>query len=97
MSLARDEPSISIGGFKGLPSKVVTKDRTKPQSRQLEHQRGGAERHPQYSRKVEEAVVKLASVPFEGWDKEKEGRVKVAFDRILEHEWYDKYEGNLRA
>ena len=40
-------------------------------------------------------IIRLANVPFDGWQKEKEKRCEVAFNRIIEHDWYDKFEGNM--
>jgi hypothetical protein len=42
-------------------------------------------------------IVKLASVSMEGWEREKELRVRNAFDRIVEHGWYDRAESTLKA
>ena len=37
-----------------------------------------------------------SDIPFEGWEKQKQSLVVRAFDRIIEHEWYDKFENNLK-
>lgn len=41
--------------------------------------------------------MKLATVRLEGWERQKEVRVRNAFDRIVDHGWYDKSEANLKA
>lgn len=87
-----------IGGYHGLPEKVLTGGEAQRaamtiQRRKREDTRRADELKPSFD---EAERIRMASVPFEGWSKEKEVRVKRAVDRILEHDWYDKFENNLK-
>jgi hypothetical protein len=88
--------TVSRGGFTGLPSQVVTNEPTTA-AEETRRNRAVVERDLRGLQESEAAILKLANVNLEGWEGEKEVRVKTAFDRILHHGWYDKLESNLKA
>lgn len=88
----KQEPKPSVGGFSGLPESDSVARRKAAQARKdTPHEQRAAAA----SSRVEEDVMRLANVPFDGWQKEKEKRCEVAFNRILEKDWYDKFEANM--
>lgn len=86
-------PRRSIGGFTGTVGKVVTRD----VARNALSKESALDCEIDGMRQRDAQVLKLTNVNFGGWEEEKEIRVKNAFNRIIEHEWYDKLEGNLKA
>lgn len=40
--------------------------------------------------------ARLVSVPLKGWEQQKAKRVEEAYHRIVEREWFDKFEANLK-
>jgi hypothetical protein len=44
----------------------------------------------------DETNARIVSVPLAGWEQQKAKRVEEAFHRIVEKEWFDKFEGNLK-
>jgi len=91
-----------MGGFSGVPKEEKTTIHQKSiTAHKIEIPKSASQRnykpqtHPDASRTSRDQDVRVAKVPFEGWQREKENRVKTAFHRILERDWYDKYEQNL--
>jgi hypothetical protein len=85
---------LSRGGFTGIPSTVIKNDSAIPED--IRHSRA-MDRDLRGMQEADACVMKLANVNLEGWEQEKEVRVKGAFERILHHGWYDKLESNLKA
>ena len=85
---------LSRGGFTGIASTVIKQDSAVPddvrRARAIERDLRGLQ-------EADASILKLANVNLEGWELEKEVRVKGAFERILHHGWYDKLESNLKA
>ena len=79
------------GGFKGLnPSDLepmTFKDRRKKVEENLTEDQ---------ITHIDPIAVRCAEVPFHAWAAQKEKRVSEAFGRIIERDWYDKYELTLR-
>ena len=91
---APDAKPISRGGFAGVPEGTIsTSHKARESHKAYLKTRFDASTPVMHA---DPQRVRLAEVPFDGWEKEKEGRVKVAFDRIIERDWYDKYEHNLK-
>lgn len=91
---------LSMGGFRGMPesSNVRPNAATGISAREaaaMQRQRRIDENEIPVHRKDEHAL-RMATVPLEGWEREKEKRVKKAFNRIVEKEWFDQFEGNLK-
>jgi hypothetical protein len=92
---------FTVGGFRGLP----TAERIRPSdfAGQDARRRGDQVRASRESlddrpvKHLNEQAVRMAEVPMEGWEREKEKRVHTAFHRIVEREWFDKFEANLKA
>lgn len=85
----------SKGGFFGSTGKILHA----VSSREKEEQRRDrlAERDARAAALADRDIVALASVRLEGWEQEKEIRVRNAFARIVDREWYDKSEQTLKA
>lgn len=98
---------ISRGGFSGMPGARMTTTRgdaetsASPIAVAARARRAAADEfqlhHPGQSRHDVDAAARVARVPFDGWAKEKEARVRTAFQRIIEKGWYDKHEQSLNA
>ncbi len=77
----------------GIPSTVIKDEKVVTEAsrhRAIDRDIRGLEQN-------DASVLKLANVNLEGWEQEKEQRVKGAFERIVHHGWYDKLESNLKA
>ena len=94
MATAHDAKQISRGGFRGVPESTITAAHKSRAAQAAYLKRKLDENQPVMH--ADPQRVRLAQVPFEGWEKEKEARIKVAYDRIVEREWYDKFESNLK-
>ncbi len=81
----------NYGGFRGLKSAdtepLTARDRRKKVE---EHMPEAKITH------IDPLAVRCAEAPFTAWAAEKERRVATAFCRIVERDWYDKYELTLR-
>lgn len=81
----------SYGGFRGLRNAdlepMTVKDRRKKADEQLTEDK---------ITHIDPLAVRCAEAPFGAWAAEKEKRVSSAFGRIIERDWYDKYELTLR-
>lgn len=88
-----------MGGFSGIPT--AEKLRPSNYAGVEARARGDAVRAEIHENRPvkhrDEHAVRMATVNLEGWETEKEKRVQKAFNRIVEHEWYDKFEGNLKV
>lgn len=87
-------PPFSKGGFSGMASNVVTQNSTVSEAERKER---ALQRDFRAAQLADRDIVKLASISMEGWEREKEHRVRNAFDRIVEHGWYDRAESTLKA
>lgn len=87
-------PPLSKGGFAGMTGRVVLAGSTV--SPALREERA-LQRDHRAAELADRDIVKLAGVRMEGWEREKEVRVRNAFERIVEHGWYDKSEVSLKA
>eukprot|EP00744_Colponema_vietnamica_P022270 GILI01031972.1.p1 GENE.GILI01031972.1~~GILI01031972.1.p1 ORF type:complete len:244 (-),score=39.67 GILI01031972.1:71-802(-) len=88
--------NFSIGGFS--LKKDAAAERREAALHKLElRNRAQSDRQHTLQMRADQNVMKIASVNMSQWEIEKEKRVKVAFDRIIEKDWYDKYELNLKA
>lgn len=89
------QSTFSKGGFGGLNSRA-TYDYVTAEEIRRKREEAKQERAAKITAAKDEKLLKLATVSMNQWEIEKEKRVKVAFDRIIEHEWFDKFEGNLK-
>mmetsp|Transcript_38 Transcript_38/g.139 ORF Transcript_38/g.139 Transcript_38/m.139 type:complete len:220 (-) Transcript_38:32-691(-) len=101
MASRRDmQQHLSMGGFRGMPESArvrpsghagVTARERAEEARARREEQGEIPVH-----RRDEHALRMATVPLEGWEREKEKRVKKAFNRIVEKEWFDQFEGNLK-
>lgn len=79
------------GGFRGLRSDdlepLTVRDRRRKADDQVTEDK---------ITHIDPLAVRCAEAPFGAWAAEKERRVATAFSRIVERDWYDKYELALR-
>ena len=87
-------PPFSKGGFSGTQSNVITLGSTVSAR---ERKARADQRDFRAATLADKNLVKLASVRLEGWEREKEVRVRNAFDRIVDHGWYDNAESTLKV
>jgi hypothetical protein len=92
--LRSSSPPFSRGGYSGAIHNVL---RTQSRFTTKEREELAEERALLAIERANQDVVKLASVRMDGWEKEKEVRVRNAFDRIIQKGWYDKSEHTLKA
>ena len=92
----RQASTFSKGGFAGLSSGTKI-DYVAAEEIRRQREEAKRERAAKLDLVKDEKILKLATVSMNQWEIEKEKRVKVAFDRIIEHEWFDKFEGNLKV
>ena len=96
-SMDRGSPNkkpFSKGGFCGFPSKVLHSLSAQESLRCRSE--ASVKRQLKFHKQEDRDLITLVSVPTEGWEREKAQRVEVAFQRILQREWWDKFEGNMK-
>ena len=96
MSYQAADQSFSVAGF------AMRRDdglqRRAEALRQIERRNAAQQQRQQtLQMQADHNATTIASVNLGQWEVEKEKRVHAAFDRIIEKEWYDKYEANLKA
>lgn len=89
-----EQTVFTKGGFSGMASNVIALGSTVSEAERRERT---LQRDYQAAKLADQRLVKLATVSMEGWEREKEQRVRQAFDRIVEHGWYDRAESTLKA
>jgi hypothetical protein len=81
---------FGMGGFYGIPNTVMAAGDSRKRTSRAPPD--GAALYEERSHEV-----RMAQVPFDGWEREKEKRVAVAFGRVIEREWADRREQDLKA